>query len=100
MQERVRVLELRVSSEKMEEVERAYHDSLLHITERHKGFRALLLLWDKDTGEALEVTLWEDEEARRTSEEEGGPVPIKMEALGGILGERPKVGSYEMRIIL
>ncbi len=84
----------------MEEVERAYHDSLLHITERHKGFRTLLLLWDKDTGEALEVTLWEYEEARRTSEEEGGPVSTKMEVLGGILGERPTVGSYEMRILL
>ncbi len=100
MQERVRVLSVRVPPEKMEEVERAYHDSLLHITERHKGFRSLILLWDADTGEALEVTLWEDEEARRSSEEEGGPVPAKMDVLGEIVGERPAVRSYEMRIIL
>jgi heme-degrading monooxygenase HmoA len=100
VQERVRVLGARVPPEKIEEVERAYHDSLLHVTERHRGFRSLVLLWNADTGEALEVTLWEDEEARRSSEEEGGPVPRKVEALGKILGEKPAVRSYEMRIVL
>ncbi len=80
--QQVRVLGVRVPPEKIEEVERAYRASLLPITERHEGFNALLLLWDKDTGEALEVTLWEDEEARRSSEE-GGPVPTKIEVLGG-----------------
>ncbi len=99
MQERVRVLGLRVPPEKIEEVEHAYRVSLLPMTERHEGFSALLLLWDADTGEALEVTLWEDEEARRSSEEEGGPVPTKMEALGGIVGERPEIHSYELRFI-
>jgi hypothetical protein len=97
--QQVRVLGVRVPPEKLEEVERAYRASLLQITERHEGFNALLLLWDKDTGEALEVTLWEDEEARRSSEEEGGPVPTKMEVLGGIVGERPEIHSYELRII-
>ena len=100
MQERVRVLGFRVPPERMEVVERAYHDTLLHITERHKGFRRLLLLWDAETGEALEITLWEDEEARLSSEEEGGPLPKGLEVLGGILGKRPTVGSYEMRFLL
>ncbi len=100
MQERVRVLGVRVPPEKMEEVERAYHDSLLPMMGQQEGFRVLLLLWDPDTGEALEVTLWDSEEARRSSEEEGGPVPIKAETLGEILGDRPTIRSYELRIAL
>ena len=100
MQERVRVLGVRVPPEKMEEVERAYHDSLLPMMGQQEGFRVLLLLWDPDTGEALEVTMWESEEARRSSEEEGGPVPIKAQTLDEILGDRPTVRSYELRIAL
>lgn len=46
-----------------------YLHSLIPAVERHKGFRALLLLWDPDTGEALEITLWQDEDAWRASEE-------------------------------
>jgi hypothetical protein len=52
------------------------YDVYLHSlipAERHKGFRALLLFWDPDAGEALEITLWQDEDARRASQEEGGP---------------------------
>lgn len=98
MQE-VRVLGIRVPPGKIEEVERAYHASLLSMTERHEGFHALLLLWDPDTGRALEVTLWENEEARSSSEGEGGPLLEKVEALEEILGERPEVHSYELRII-
>ncbi len=88
-----------VPPEKIEEVERAYRAELLPATERHEGFHALLLLWDPDTGEALEVTLWADEGARRSSEEEGGPLPKKLDVLGGILGERPAFKSYELRVI-
>ncbi len=57
-------------------------------------------MWDPDTGEALEVTLWDSEEARRSSEDEGGPVPIKAATLGEILGDRPAIRSYELRIAL
>ena len=100
MQERVRVLGLKVPPEKMEEVERAYHDSLLPMMRQQEGFRVLLLLWDPDTGEALEVTLWDSEEARRSSEAEGGPVPTKADTRGKILGDRPAIRSYELRIAL
>ena len=100
MQERVRVLGVRIPPEKMEEVERAYHDSLLPMMEGQEGFRVLLLLWDPDTGEALEITLWDSEEARHSSEEEGGPVPTKAETLDEILGDRPTIRSYELRITM
>ncbi len=97
--QKVRVLSVGVPPEKIEEVERAYRADLLPMTERHEGFHALLLLWDPDNGEAVEITLWADEGARRSSEGEGGPVPKKLDAMGGILGERPAVRSYELRVI-
>jgi hypothetical protein len=97
--QQIRVIGVGVPPEKVEEVEHAYRTSFLSITERHEGFNALLLLWNPDTGEALEITLWEDEEARRSSEEEGGPVAKKLEALGELVGERPAFQSYELRII-
>ncbi len=97
--QQARVIGVRVPPEKIEEVEHAYRSSLLPMTERHEGFDALLLLWNPDTGEALEIALWGDEEARRSSEEEGGPVPTKLDALEDVVGETPAFQSYELRII-
>ena len=99
VQQKIRVISVGVPPEKIEEVEHAYRTSFLSMTERHEGFNALLLIWNPDTQEALEITVWEDEEARSSSEEEGGPVPKKLEALGEMVGERPAFQSYELRII-
>lgn len=83
----------------MQGVYDVYLHSLIPAVERHRGFRALLLLWDPDPGEALEITLWQDEDARRASEEEGGPVKQKLDALSGILGGTPTFQTYQLRLI-
>jgi hypothetical protein len=97
--QQARILGFEVPPEKIEEVERTYRTSLLAMTEEHEGFGALLLLWNPDTGEALEITVWGDEEARRSSEAESGPVPKKLDALSDVLGETPAFQSYELRIM-
>jgi hypothetical protein len=74
----------------VEEVEGAYHGSLIPAAERYEGFSALLLLWDADTGQALEITLWQ---------EEGGPVQQKLDALTRILGKTPTFENYQLRIM-
>lgn len=95
----VRVLSVQVPPDKVEEVEDAYRTSLLPAVERQEGFNALLLLWNPDTGQALETTLWQDEEGRRASEGEDSLVEQKLDALTGILGKTPTFENYQLRII-
>ena len=94
-----RVLSVQVPQDKVEEVEDAYHASLIPAVERYEGFSALLLLWDADTGQALEITLWQNEDARQASEEEGGPVQQKLDTLTRILGKAPTFENYQLRIM-
>jgi hypothetical protein len=94
-----RVLGVQVPPDKVEDVDDAYRTSLVPAVERHEGFGALLLLWNPDTGEALEITLWQDDDARQASEAEGGPVQQKLEELQDILGIRPTFANYQLRIM-
>jgi hypothetical protein len=95
----VRVLSVQVSPDKVEEVENAYYTSLISKQAQQKGYSALLLLWDADTGEALEISFWEDKVDREASEREGGPVEHKLNTLTDILGITPTLKNYQLRIM-
>jgi hypothetical protein len=95
----IRVLSVQVPPDKVEEVENAYHTSLISTQEKQRGYSALLLLWDPDTGEAQEISFWEDKEDREASEREGGPVEQKLNTLTDILGRTPTLKNYQLRIM-
>jgi len=59
----------------------------------------VLLVRNKDTNETLEVSIWEDEDALRESEKEGGIVEWKANALERITGSATDIESYELRLI-
>lgn len=67
-----RVISFKVSPDRLDEVENAYRSSLLPETQKYVGFLTLLTLRNEHTNEMLELTLWQDEEARLESERAGG----------------------------
>ncbi len=91
-----RVVSLRVPSEKAEELEAAYRNVLLPEMEQYPGFSAMVLLRDADTGELLELTLWQDEEAKRTSEGEWELLKWKLQSLAAVSGQTPTVENYDL----
>ena len=89
----------KVPPERLEEVENAYLTSLIPEMEKHQGFAFVLLIRNKDTDETLEVSIWEDEDALRESEKEGGVVDWKTNVLESATGNAPAIENYELRLI-
>ncbi|MDQ3926954.1 MAG: antibiotic biosynthesis monooxygenase [Actinomycetota bacterium] len=94
-----RMIGFKVPPERLEEVENAYLTSLVPEMEKHRGFVFVLLVRNKDTNETLEVSIWEDEDALRESEKEGGIVEWKANALERITGSATDIENYELRLI-
>ena len=94
-----RVISFQVMPDRLDEVENAYRTSLLPETETYNGFRTMLTLRNEDTNEMLELTLWQDEEARLESERSGGLLEWKLNALETITGEATRVENYELRFM-
>jgi heme-degrading monooxygenase HmoA len=89
----------KVPPERLEEVENAYLNSLVPEMEKYRGFTFVLLIRNNDTNETLEVSIWEDEDALRESEKEGGVVDWKTNVLESITGSATAVENYELRLI-
>ena len=94
-----RMIGFKVSPEKLEEVENAYLTSFVPEMEKYEGFAFVLLIRNKDTNETLEVSIWEDEDALRESEKEGGIVEWKTNVLESITGSATAIENYELRLI-
>jgi hypothetical protein len=63
---------------------------------REHGKGAILLI-DREAGEALAITLWEDEHALRASEERANALRAEAASEMGAIQE-PKVGRYEVAV--
>ena len=96
---RARMISFKVPPEKMEEVENAYVTSFVPEMEKLDGFAFALVFRNEDTNETFEVSIWEDEEAVRESEEGGGVVEWKTNTLESITGSGTVVENYELRLI-
>jgi heme-degrading monooxygenase HmoA len=63
---------------------------------REQGKGAILLL-DRQSGEAIAITLWQDEEAMRASEE--GANSLRAQAAGQMgAAQTPTIGRYEVAV--
>ena len=95
-----RVTSLRVPPERVEEVSDVYRSTLAPpLQERVPGFSALLLLVNEEAGSAIEIALFESEEDRRRTEEDGGMLERKLELLAAMLDEPPRLGTHQLKII-
>ncbi len=93
------MISFEVPSERLEEVENAYLTSFVPAMEKHDGFAFVLVFRNEDTNETFEVSIWEDEEAVRESEKEGGVVEWKTNTLESITDNATTVDNYELRLI-
>jgi heme-degrading monooxygenase HmoA len=63
---------------------------------REQGKGAILLL-DRQSGEAIAITLWQDEEAMRASEESANS--LRAQAAGQMgAAQTPTIGRYEVAV--
>ena len=63
---------------------------------RDKG-RGAILLVDRESGQAVAITLWEDEQAMRASEESANA--LRADAAGQMgAAQAPAVGRYEVAV--
>ena len=93
------MISFKVPPERLEEVESAYLTSLVPEMEKYQGFAFALVFSNEDTNETFEVSIWEDEEALRESEKEGGVVELKTNTLESITGNATVVENYVLRLI-
>jgi quinol monooxygenase YgiN len=93
------MISFKVPPEKLEEVENTYLTSLLPEMEKYRGFTFALVFRNEETNETYEVSIWEDEDAVRESEVEGGVVEWKTNTLESITGSGTVVETYELRLI-
>jgi heme-degrading monooxygenase HmoA len=96
---RARMIGFKVPPGRLEELENVYLTSLIPEMEKHPGFTFVLLIRNKDTDETLEVSIWEDEDALRESEKEGGLLEWKANTLESITGSATDIENYELRLI-
>lgn len=93
------MISFKVPPEKSEEVENTYLTSLIPEMDKYQGFAFALVFRNEDTNETYEVSIWEDEEALRESEREGGVLEWKTNTLESITGSATVVENYELRLI-
>jgi heme-degrading monooxygenase HmoA len=93
------MISFKVPPERIEEIENAYLTSLVPAMETHRGFAFALVFRNQDTNETFEVSVWEDEDALRESEKEGGVLDWKTNVLESITGNATDVENYELRLI-
>ncbi len=96
---KARMISFKVPSERSEEIENAYLTSLVPEMEKHQGFVFMLVFRNEDTNETFEVSIWQDEDALRESEREGGLVDWKRNTLESITGNATATENYELRLI-
>jgi heme-degrading monooxygenase HmoA len=89
----------KASPERLEELENAYLTLLIPEMEKQRGFTFVLLIRNTDTNETLEVSIWENEDALRESEREGGLLEWKANAIASITGSATDIQNYELRLI-
>jgi heme-degrading monooxygenase HmoA len=68
----VNVAKGRLQPDKTEEAIELWRNTLLPELRQHEGFRGLLVMGERQTGEGLSITLWETEEDFRATASERG----------------------------
>jgi heme-degrading monooxygenase HmoA len=73
-----------------------FRENVLPFT-REQGGKGALLLVDRGSGKAISITLWEDEEALRASDERANAIRAQAASALGASGA-PQVERYEVAV--
>ena len=94
-----RISRLAGSPEHIDEGLRQVRDNVLPQIRQHEGFKGMVALADRQTGETMGITFWESEEALKASEEAADRLrEDSAEAMSDTIAgvERYEVGFFEV----
>jgi heme-degrading monooxygenase HmoA len=91
-----RVTSLTGSSAEIDDGIANFRQNVVPFTQGEGGKGAILLV-DRDSGEAIAITLWEDEQALRASDEQANTVRAQAAEELGATGQ-PTVNRYEVAV--
>ena len=72
-----------------------WRNSLVEELRQHEGFKGMVLMGDRDTGENVAITLWETEEDFRAAASDIGHRETFSE-IGPLYAEAPEFSNYEV----
>ena len=91
-----RVSSLSASAENVDNAVANFRENIVPFT-KEDGGKGSLLLVDRTSGQALAITLWEDEQALSASEERANALRAQAAEVGGTT-QTPKVERYEVAV--
>src|SRR5215208_3574693 len=92
-----RVTHISGSTENVDEGIDSFRNNALPGVQAEAGNRGAIMLVDRDTGKGMAITLWEDENAMRASEQRANELRAQAaDAMGA--GEAPSVERYEVAV--
>lgn len=92
-----RVVTARLKPNKVDEAVSQYRSSVVPAAKRQKGYRGKLLFLNRDTHEALSITLWETRGDMLASES-SGYLESQFRGLGDLFAEPPTTEHYEVSV--
>lgn len=89
------VTNLQVDTDKMDELQAFYRDTIVPPVGQQPGLQGVLLLTDRSTGNSISVGLW-DTEAQAVAYRTGGMFQNNVAALGDMRKSSPARALYEV----
>jgi len=86
-----------IQLDKVDEATKVTRDSILPIAKKQKGFKGLLLLGDRKTGKAINITLW-DTEAHMMDVETTGKYKEAISKVAPFFAGAPTMERYEVSV--
>ncbi|MCI0829070.1 MAG: antibiotic biosynthesis monooxygenase [Chloroflexi bacterium] len=91
----VRGTDVQVKSGKMQDLIKAYDDSVVPAQKAQKGYQGSYLMTDASSGKALAISVWETE-ADLVASGDSGYVQEALTKLADLFEDSPKLDNYEL----
>ncbi len=94
---KARVVTARLRPDSVDEAVNQYRSAVVPTARQQKGFRGKLLFLNRDTQQALSITLWETEDDMLASES-SGYLEAQFRGLGSLFSAPPTTEHYEVSV--
>ncbi|MCI0904355.1 MAG: antibiotic biosynthesis monooxygenase [Chloroflexi bacterium] len=91
----VRVTNVQLKPGKMQDLIKAYDDSVVPAQKAQKGYQGSYLMTDASSGKALAISVWETE-ADLVASGDSGYVQEALTKLADLFEDSPKLDNYEL----
>ena len=92
----VRVTNVQLKPGKMQDLIKAYDDSVVPAQKAQKGYQGSYLMTDASSSKGLSISVWETEADVLAGESSGGYYEQQIEKFGSALAGTPALEHYEL----